>query len=248
MKNKIIIAILGVLLFSFKVQDDFLTQQKKFERFSTAIAEKQSVVERKLNEYQLLSNNFNLLFVAYKDNDVLDVYAKAKDETSYKKIVSYDICARSGTLGPKRQQGDGQVPEGLYYIDRFNPESNFYLSLSINYPNQSDRIKSKEKDLGGDIFIHGFCATVGCLPMTVGYIKEIYLLAVHAKNNGQTHIPVYIFPFKMTDQNMESNKDKYKQNKELVLFWENLKVGYDKFINNPKELEFKVAKNGDYVF
>ena len=145
-------------------------------------------------------------------------------------------------------QGDEQVPEGFYYIDRFNPMSKFYLSLGLNYPNRSDKRKGKAGSLGGDIFIHGSCVTIGCLPMTDTHIKEIYLLAVHAKNNGQSKIPVYIFPFKMTDQNMATYKARYKDNKELTLFWENLKPGYDKFTKYHRELDIEVAENGDYTY
>lgn len=87
--------------------------------------------------------------------------------------------------------------------------------------------------LGGDIFIHGDCVTIGCLPMTNDKIKEIYLLAIHARNNGQSRIPVYIFPFEMTDINM-------KKHTEHPDFWKNLKNGYDTFFANPKELTIKV--------
>ncbi len=61
--------------------------------------------------------------------------------------------------------------------------------------------------------------------MTDDYIKEIYLLAVHARNNGQIRIPVYIFPFRMTDQNMAAYKARYSGNKELISFWDNLMGG-----------------------
>jgi murein L,D-transpeptidase YafK len=201
---------------SFTILSDFLTEQKKYERVRIAIKDKQDFIEKKLKENQISLDNLNLLLVAYKDNDLVEVYAKTKQETTYKKIHSYKICARSGQLGPKRKQGDGQVPEGFYHIDRFNPASNFFLSLGINYPNLSDRRKSSHSNLGGDIFIHGSCATVGCLPMTDDYIKEIYLLAANAKNNGQLKIPVYVFPFKMTDQNMAAYKEKYAGDNELV--------------------------------
>ena len=248
MTKAILIAISGTLLLSFTPQTNFLTEQKKFERVRTAIKEKQSAIEKKLKENQLEIDNFNLLFVAYKDNDLLDIYARAAQETTYRKILSYTICSRSGQLGPKRKQGDRQVPEGFYHIDRFNPASNFYLSLGLNYPNLADKRKSKASDLGGDIFIHGSCVTIGCLPMTDNHIKEIYLLAVYAKNSGQSKIPVYIFPFQMTDQNLTTYKAKYRNNKELTEFWDNIKIGYDKFMKDKKELNIKVSENGDYTY
>ncbi len=68
------------------------------------------------------------------------------------------------------------------------------------------------------------------------------------KNNGQSKIPVYVFPFKMTDQNFSTYKNKYKNNKGLILFWEKLKTGHDKFIKVLKELNIKVAENGDYTY
>jgi murein L,D-transpeptidase YafK len=151
-------------------------------------------------------------------------------------------------LGPKRRNGDRQVPEGFYHIDRFNPFSNFYLSLGINYPNPSDRKKSRAQRLGGDIFIHGSCVTIGCLPMTDDKIREIYLYAVHARNNGQTNIPVYIFPFRMTEGNFETYKQKYRQNQELIAFWTNLKTGFDKFERTKEALHISVNKDGNYDF
>lgn len=242
------ILIIGLLFLLSSSQTDFLTEQKKFERVRTAITEKQEVIVQKLEENQLTLDNLNLIFVAYKDTNLLAIYAKKKQETTYKKILSYPICARSGELGPKRKQGDAQVPEGFYTINRFNPTSNFFLSLGVSYPNLADKKKSNASDLGGDIFIHGSCVTIGCLPMTNNYIKEIYLLAIHAKNNGQLKIPVYIFPFEMTDKNMEAYKTKYKDNTTLISFWDNLKDGYDKFIKNQKELSVKVTENGNYSF
>lgn len=151
-------------------------------------------------------------------------------------------------MGPKRRQGDGQVPEGFYYIDRFNPISNFYLSLGINYPNLSDKRKSSFHDPGGDIFIHGSCVTIGCLPITDDSIKELYLLAVYAKNNGQAKIPVYIFPFRMTDKQMLKYNAEYEGNKALLTFWDNLKPGYDHFMKELKELNIEVNANGDYSY
>ncbi len=229
-------------------QTGFLSEQKKFGRVRTAIEEKGEMLREKLLENQISPDNLNILLVAYKNDDLLEVYCKKRQETNYKKVFSYAICSRSGQAGPKRKQGDAQVPEGFYYIDRFNPNSNFYLSLGLNYPNLSDQRKSPHSDLGGDIFIHGSCVTIGCLPMTDNFIKEIYLLAVYAKNNGQTRIPVYIFPFKMTPENMVKYKKEYKADKVLGPFWDNLKTGYDQFFESKKELKIKVSEKGDYLY
>jgi murein L,D-transpeptidase YafK len=229
-------------------QQGFLSQQKQYARVRTAITEKEQSLTENLHKNGLSADSVHILIVAYKAEKQLEVYAKKQNEAMYKSIAVYDICASSGGLGPKRKQGDGQVPEGFYKIDRFNPSSNFYLSLGINYPNQSDRKKSNASNLGGDIFIHGSCVTIGCLPMTDDKIKEIYLYAIFARNNGQSNIPVYIFPFRMTDNNFQIYKNRYSSNQELIDFWTNLKSGYDKFVLEKKSLNETIDQSGNYKF
>lgn len=244
----VILSFCIISLLSFTFQADFLTEQKKFKKVRQAINEKHLIIEKRLTENNLTNDNFYLLMVAYKEEGILELYAKSKNENIYKKLITYTICAQSGELGPKRKEGDNQVPEGFYFINCFNPNSTFYLSLGINYPNQSDKQKSKSKKLGGNIFIHGSCVTIGCLPMTDEKIKEIYLYSVYAKTNGQVKIPVYIFPFKMDKKNMLIFKEKYKNNNEILSFWDNLKIGYDKFLKDGKELNVFNSENGDYKF
>ena len=250
MTTKLIIFLMTIICCTCSVfaQENFLSQQKKYARVKTAVTEKEQSLTENLRKNGLATDNVHILVVAYKAEKQLEIYAKKKNETTYNLIAVYDICASSGELGPKRKQGDGQVPEGFYKIDRFNPASNFYLSLGINYPNQSDRKKSNASNLGGDIFIHGSCVTIGCLPMTDDKIKEIYLYAILARNNGQNNIPVYIFPFRMTDNNFQIYKNQYSKNQGLIDFWTNLKSGYDKFVLEKKSLNETVDKSGNYQF
>lgn len=237
-----------IAFYFFTMQTDFLSDQKRYKRVRHAIEKKGSKVKAHLLSKHLNAENLNILFVSYKKEQELEIYAKTKQEDEYSKIATYDICRASGKLGPKRKQGDYQVPEGFYFIDRFNPASNFYLSLGLNYPNKSDKIKSTAKDPGGDIFIHGSCVTVGCMPMTDDKIMEIYLYAVYAKNNGQKEIPVYSFPFKMNDANFKAYSKVYKNNIELLNFWSELKIGYDSFMECKTELKVKIDQKGKYIF
>ncbi len=246
-KRIIAILILSLTTLVSVAQSNFLSNQKKYSRVRTAIKEKNQTVAGRLSEYGIELGSLNILIVAYKAEGLLNLYAKNKADSSYNLLNTYSICAESGELGPKREQGDYQVPEGFYYIDRFNPASSFYLSLGINYPNKSDKLKSSAPYLGGDIFIHGDCVTIGCIPMTDDKIKEIYLYATYAKQQGQKKIPVYIFPFKMTDKNYNRYKQDYKNNIELLEFWTNLKTGHDLFFTGNKELKFSVNSEGDYV-
>lgn len=229
-------------------QSNFLDDQKKYSRVRTAISEKEQIVISNLTRDSIEIDEFNMLIIAYKDEGEVEIFAKNKTESTYKKHITYSICSKSGNLGPKRKQGDYQVPEGFYFIDRFNPASRFYLSLGINYPNLSDKRKSEATNLGGDIFIHGSCVTIGCLPMTDDIIKEIYLYAINARNNGQKRIPVYIFPYRMAQQKFIEFTTYYSSQTDLIDFWSNLKLGYNKFILEKKELNIVISKTGDYIY
>lgn len=247
MKTVCAIAIV-LILFAFVSDNHFLSEQQKYERVRTALNEKGNLVTERLQKAGLRTDNFQLLLVGYKTEDILELYVRKKSDNQYEKLASYPICACSGSVGPKRKAGDSQVPEGFYYIDRFNPSSSYYLSLGLNYPNLSDKRKSTATHLGGDIFIHGSCVTIGCMPMTNDLIQEIYLYAVHAKNNGQQKIPVYIFPFRMTEPNMKKWSAKYAGEPEIIDFWKNIRKGYTLFEKEHKELNPSVDKNGDYQF
>lgn len=241
-------ALLALLPSSSPGDGDFLAGQRKYERVRGAIREKEASLDRLLAGAGLRSDDLHVLLVAYKDHDRLEVHAKRNDAFAYRLLKAYGICSRSGALGPKRRQGDFQVPEGFYHIERFNPVSNYHLSLGINYPNLSDRRQSQARSLGGDIFIHGSCATIGCLPMTDDGIKEIYLLCAYARNNGQARIPVYIFPFEMTGANMAAYSARYAAHADLLRFWANLRAGHDRFQASREELKVQVLVDGTYAF
>lgn len=239
---------LFLLFCSFLPGQDFISEQKKFERVRKTFTEKEKTIVKTLDLKNIPLNEIEIILIAYKHEAQLELYGKKKSGYSYQLLETYEICSSSGNLGPKRKQGDNQVPEGFYHIDRFNPTSNFYLSLGVSYPNQADKRKSTASDLGGDIFIHGSCVTIGCMPMTDDKIKEIYLYAIHARQGGQAKIPVYIFPFKMTDENFRIHSENFNRNKDLVNFWTNLKSGFDKFQREKKELKCTISKTGDYIF
>lgn len=182
------------------------------------------------------------LFIrAFKAEKVMEIWGASAANAPFKHIQTYPIAAMSGTLGPKRREGDLQVPEGFYYIDRFNPKSRFWLSLGLNYPNTSDRILSDKSRPGGDIFIHGNAVSIGCMAMTDKKIDEIYLLALGARNGGQTRINVHVFPFRMTESNLERHAGS-----PLIIFWNTLKPVHDAFQTTLKVPTVKVDSKGKY--
>lgn len=102
-----------------------------------------------------------------------------------KVLEDYDIKLGFAPIGHKTFEGDGRTPEGLYLIDRRNPDSRFHLSLGISYPNEKDRevAAALGKPPGGDIFIHGQKNplrqdkgdwTWGCIAVTNKQMEDIY--------------------------------------------------------------------------
>lgn len=198
--------------------------------------------ERKKVEYP----SKDIYLRAFKSQNELELWARNNEYGEYRLIKTYRICAISGSLGPKRSQGDRQVPEGFYFIEEFNPKSDYYLSLLLNYPNYSDKVLGKDK-LGGNIYIHGGCVTVGCLPMTNEGIQEIYTLCLNAKLNGQEFIPVHIFPTRLTKAGINYLKNEFPFDSEKQQFWSELKASYDYFEKNHKLLPVMYSPNGKYL-
>jgi murein L,D-transpeptidase YafK len=183
---------------------------------------------------------------AFKSQNELELWARDNRALPYTRVKTFKICALSGTLGPKRTQGDKQVPEGFYFVDDFNPKSNYHLSLLLNYPNFADEIAASKKP-GGNIYIHGGCVTVGCLPMKDEGIQEIYTACLNARINGQEHIPVHVYPTRMTTQGITYLMREYSGNRSKLQFWASLRKGYDYFEEHHKLLPVMYAPNGSYL-
>lgn len=158
----------------------------------------------------------------FKEESVLEVW-KAKTNGRYEKIAEYDICKWSGELGPKRAEGDRQAPEGFYTVapHQMNPNSSYYLSFNLGYPNRFDRAHGRT---GTNLMVHGACSSAGCYSMTDEQVLEIYAFAREAFKGGQGAFQVQALPFRMTAENMARHRD--NPNYE---FWKMLKVGYDHF-------------------
>ncbi len=70
---------------------------------------------------------------------------------------SFQIALGSAPEGDKEREGDQKTPEGQYYLDLRNSDSDFFLSIRVSYPNSADRATARQKgiDPGGQIMIHG---------------------------------------------------------------------------------------------
>ena len=191
---------------------------------------------------QIQPGNVEVFIRAFKQEKELECWVKKREAVKWELLKTYPICKSSGDLGPKRRQGDGQVPEGVYHIDRFNPNSSYHLSLGLNYPNASDRVRGHSQTPGGDIFIHGNCVTVGCLPLTDALIEEVYELSELAKAGGQTEIPVHIFPARMEGRAYREMIEDSPHRQ----FWEELRPIYAYFETNHRLPEVRILPDGRY--
>lgn len=73
-------------------------------------------------------------------------------------LKGYGIALGKNPKGHKQRRGDKRTPEGRYVLDWRNPNSKFYLSIRISYPNEADKKRAAKKGVppGGDIMLHGF--------------------------------------------------------------------------------------------
>lgn len=174
----------------------------------------------------------------FKQERVLELYVKMGEQ--YQLLDSYSICNFSGGLGPKRKQGDFKSPEGFYSVQRnqLKPDSRFYKAINIGFPNAFDRAHGYQ---GNYLMIHGACVSVGCYAMTDQGIDEIFQFVTAALVFGQTNVQVSIYPFRMTDDNMQRHK--YST---YIDFWKQLKPGYDYFLATHQPPVVSVA-DGNYV-
>ena len=181
-----------------------------------------------------------ILIRIFKKESELEVWKK--DQTGrFALLKTYPMCRWSGKLGPKTREGDRQAPEGFYMVTpaMMNPNSDYYLSFNLGYPNPLERGLGYTGDA---LMVHGACTSAGCFAMTDEGIAEIYALAREAFTGGQKAIQVQALPFRMNPENLAAHQS------DLSLpLWQNLKEGSDHF-ELTREEPIIQACGGRYVF
>ena len=220
----------------------FKQTQLGYERVSKADDRCGTEVARLLQEKCLGTTPFQVYFRVFKEEGELECWV-AKAGGTFSHLKTYTICCSSGKKGPKRKQGDLQVPEGFYTLSRFNPLSLYHLSIGLDYPNTSDRILGDKNNLGGDVFIHGKCVSVGCLAMTDELMEEIYLISVEARDRSETPIFLHSFPCKLTDSKFKKLMA-LDPKQEVAELWGELKVIQDIFESTKKLPEVAYLHDG----
>ena len=226
----------------------FIDYQRTFPRPNDALKRKEDTLKKQFAEKKLVWPAKYIYIRSFKFDSQLEVWVKDELKKPFRLFNAYNVCAMAGSLGPKRMEGDYQVPEGFYLIKEFNPKSSYYLSLGINYPNVSDRILSDSVSPGGDIYIHGSCVTTGCIPMTDGKIEEIYIIAAYAKSLGQDYIPVHIFPIRFNVQRSVDYLDKMaKDDIRLKKFDSRMEDAFDYFEKYHRLPVIMINEAGEYI-
>jgi murein L,D-transpeptidase YafK len=184
--------------------------------------------------------NAPVLVRAYKKESEIEVWKQASNG-EYVHLKTYPVCRWSGQLGPKKKEGDRQVPEGFYTVgaQQMNPNSAYWLAFNVGYPNNLDKALGRS---GGDIMTHGICSSRGCFAMTNEQIEEIYAVMREAFNGGQKGVQFQSYPFRMTAENMA--KFRHDPN---IAFWKNLKEGSDNFEVTKRPVQVAYC-GGKYVF
>ena len=181
-----------------------------------------------------------ILVRIFKEESEMEIW-KERADGQFGLLTTYSICKWSGALGPKKAEGDRQAPEGFYTVTpaQMNPNSSYYLSFNIGYPNAYDRSLGRT---GSNLMVHGACSSSGCYSMTDADAGEIFALARDSFRGGQRSFQIQAYPFRMTPENLAKHRDNPNMD-----FWKMLKVGYDTF-----ELTHKAPKvdvcDRHYVF
>lgn len=183
-----------------------------------------------------------MLWRVFKAEDELEVWAGDKAGGALKHITTYQICAQSGVPGPKRQEGDLQVPEGFYTIDYFNNTSAYYLSMRVSYPNESDKVLGR-KPLGHSIMVHGDCVSIGCVAISDERIQELWVMAKRMDQKKRI-VQAHLFPGRDISAFIAATTDAT-----LITFWTNILEGYQKFEDTHTLPKVSVnKKTGAYIF
>ncbi len=195
-----------------------------------------------------LAYSVPVLVRAFKHEGILELWGLSAAAGRYVRVASWPFTGYSGDLGPKRRRWDRQIPEGFYRVAGFNGASRYHLSLLVDYPNASDRIKSQAQHLGNNIFIHGDEWTSGCIPIGNRAIELLYLPVLDATDAGHV-VPVHLFPCRFGTPSCDRLLRSVAKGKpKLEAFWENLREGAEAFERTGLPPAVHVAPDGGYLF
>lgn len=240
--------IVVLIVFQMLTRRKFKNKQLEYPRVKDALNEKYTIIRDAFEDNGINYPPRQVFIRIFKEEAILELWASSLKKGPFIFVKDYDISSTPLSPGPKRRQGDDRIPEGFYYIDRFSPWSKHYLSLGLNYPNESDRILGSKESLVEDIYIHGGVNAPGCIPITDDKIKELYIVAVEAVAGGQDRIPVHIFPRRLSKEGYNGLKKRYEDDYSLISFWNNIMQGFEAFEHTRMLSKITVDTEGKYIF
>ena len=166
----------------------------------------------------------NRVFVRiFKEESELELWLFDETSQAFVLFATYPICHWTGTLGPKIKEGDRQSPEGFYTVrwQQTRLVGRWRRAFNLGFPNAHDQLNGRT---GSFLLVHGGCSSVGCYAMTEQVQDEIFSLVAESLTKTRDRFHVHVFPFRMTDANMERHKHHVWMD-----FWRDLKAGYDTF-------------------
>jgi murein L,D-transpeptidase YafK len=153
MKCIVSVVVLVFFVTASSAQPSFVEYQRTYPRVAAALKLKEDTLKRQFEKAGLPWPAKQVYIRSFKYDSQLEVWVRNTNNEAFKLFKTYKVCALAGGMGPKRMEGDYQVPEGFYYINEFNPISTYHLSLGLNYPNPSDKLLGDSLKPGGDIYI-----------------------------------------------------------------------------------------------
>lgn len=136
----------------------------------------------------------------FKSESELEVWEPAGGTMTL--VTTHPILAWSGTLGPKRVEGDRRAPEGFYEVASLNPSSKYHRSFDLGFPNGYDRAQGRT---GSHLMIHGGAESAGCYAIGDQAIELLYDRVAGAIDRAP--VPVHCFPFRLTEANLRLHRD-----------------------------------------
>ena len=128
MKLVLALVLVFILVKSSVAQPSFVDYQKTYPRVAAALRVKEDTLKKQFEKAGLQWPAKQLYIRSFKYDSQLEVWVRNSNDQPFQLFKTFKVCALAGSMGPKRLEGDYQVPEGFYYINEFNPNSHYHLS------------------------------------------------------------------------------------------------------------------------
>jgi murein L,D-transpeptidase YafK len=232
------------LFMLFQQQHTYKEQQLMHEPVKKAYQLYEADILANLKKKEIKPATLDVLLRVYKEERMVELWAKNKTDSAYVLTDQFAITSLTVHLGPKKTEHDHQISEGFYYIDKLNPLTPLPMSTRINFPNVADKIIQGNPDLKGSVSICNEEKAKGNIQLAKNDLQKLYVYLVETKNNGTVYIPIHIFPFRMTADNMEMKTKQYSEDLALIRFWLNIEPGYSLFEESHQLPEYSFSRGG----